>query len=315
MALWVFSEHGSGTALELLTKGRALDSDLSVFHVGPLDIADATALGEHGATTVYHLDPGDSLPAAGAAAELADLCAELKPTAVLFGMGYTERDVAGRLSARLGSSVLANAVDVSVADGVVSASNEILGGSTVVTTTAPSGDMPVIVVVRPKAFAAEPSGGAPPNVVPVTMPDLGTASSAVVLERHVEESEGPDLEAADVVVAGGRGLGAAEKFEMMDELAGLLGAAVGATRAVVDSGWVPYSYQVGQTGKTVKPNVYIACGISGAMQHLVGMKDAATIIAINKDPDAPIFGVSDLGVIGDVHAVVPKLIEAIKARG
>jgi electron transfer flavoprotein alpha subunit len=147
------------------------------------------------------------------------------------------------------------------------------------------------------------------------MPDLGTATSALVLERHVEESEGPDLEAADVVVAGGRGLGAAEKFEMMDELAKLLGAAVGATRAVVDSGWVPYSYQVGQTGKTVKPNVYIACGISGAMQHLVGMKDSATIVAINKDPEAPIFGVSDLGVVGDLHSVVPQLIEALKARG
>ena len=146
------------------------------------------------------------------------------------------------------------------------------------------------------------------------MPDVGRSGGATITERHVEASEGPDLEAAAIVVAGGRGLGAPEKFAMMDELADLLGGAVGGTRAVVDAGWVPYSYQIGQTGKTVKPGVYIACGVSGAMQHVVGMKGASTIIAINKDPEAPIFALADLGVVGDVHAVVPQLIEALKAR-
>ena len=137
---------------------------------------------------------------------------------------------------------------------------------------------------------------------------------AVVKNRFVEESSGPKLDEASIVVAGGRGIGDAEKYEMIETLATLLKGAPGASRAVVDSGWVPYSYQVGQTGKVVKPAVYLACGISGATQHLVGMKGSQNIIAINKDEEAPIFGVADLGIVGDVHKVLPKLIEALKAR-
>ena len=167
---------------------------------------------------------------------------------------------------------------------------------------------------RPKSFAAEEDGGGAAEVVKVDVPDTGLAGQTKVLDRHVEEHTGPKLDEAAVVVSGGRGLGEAAKYEMIEELAKLLNGAAGASRAIVDAGWVPYSHQVGQTGKTVKPTVYIACGISGATQHMVGMKGSKNIIAVNKDPEAPIFSIADLGVVGDVHKVLPKLIDAIKAK-
>lgn len=314
MATWILVDATgasvSDTPYELATKARAF-GDVHALAIGtpPDDVLDA--LGAHGVAQVTTLDTGDALPSAAAAAALAEAVADTSDL-VLFGMSYTERDVAGRLSARLGVPVIANAIDVAV-DGGVSATSEILGGTKSVTTKA-TGSGPTIVLTRPKAFAPEPSGGSRPALEAAAVPDVGHAGSATITEQHVEASEGPDLEAASVVVAGGRGLGGPEKFAMMDELAATLGGAVGGTRAVVDAGWVPYSYQIGQTGKTVKPSVYIACGVSGAMQHVVGMKGSSTIIAINKDPDAPIFALADLGVVGDVHAVVPQLIEALKAR-
>jgi len=314
MAIWVFSEDTGGApspiSLEMLTKARSLGGDVAAFFVGAGSDAAWATLGSHGAGTVHHLDPGDALPAAAAAAALGELVGE--GDLVMFGLTPTDRDVAGRLSARRGVPVLSNAVDVK-ANGGFSAINEILGGSTLVE-TAFTGSGPHLVVVRPKSFAAEPGDGGAPEIVPVSIPDVGHAGAATVVARHEEPAQGPKLSEADVIVSGGRGLGAAEQFGMIEDLAALLGAAVGATRAIVDAGWVPYSMQVGQTGKTVKPNVYIAAGISGAMQHLVGMKDSGTIIAINKDEEAPIFGVADLGVVGDVHKVLPKLIEALRAR-
>ena len=176
------------------------------------------------------------------------------------------------------------------------------------------GPDPKLVIVRPKSFAAEPAGGTA-NVVPVEVDVPEEARKARRVERHEEAASGPKLEDAKVVISGGRGLQQPENFELLDKLAAALGnAAVGASRAVVDSGWVPYSYQVGQTGKTVKPEVYIAVGVSGAIQHLVGMKESKRIIAINKDPDAPIFKMADLGVVGDALKILPKLTEEIRSR-
>lgn len=313
MTTWVFAYTDNGTApeaaLELLTKAREL-SDPKVFLVGKASDQALVAFGNHGASEVHTLDTGDTLPSGPAAVALAGLVADAD--AVLFGAGNTDRDVAGRVAAILDRPVVSNALDVASGDEIT-VSSEILGGTLGVTTTV-TASRPALVVTRPKAFAAAPTGGGQAIGVPVAGPDAGRATRAVVAEHHVEASEGPSLEAAKVIVSGGRGLGSADKFELMDQLARLLGGAVGGTRAVVDAGWVPYSYQVGQTGKTVKPDVYIACGISGAMQHLVGMKGSSTIIAINKDPDAPIFAVADLGIVGDVHKVVPQLIEALASR-
>ncbi|MHB1582292.1 MAG: electron transfer flavoprotein subunit alpha/FixB family protein, partial [Acidimicrobiales bacterium] len=171
-----------------------------------------------------------------------------------------------------------------------------------------------IYAIRAKWFAAEPTGGSAAEVVQASVPDLGATGAARITARHEEERTGPKLDEAAVVVSGGRGLGSAENYALIEDLAKLLHGAAGASRAIVDAGWVPYSHQVGQTGKTVKPTVYLACGISGATQHLVGMKGSKNIVAVNKDQDAPIFSVADLGIVGDVHKVLPALIEALKGR-
>ncbi len=312
--VWVFVQEANGAAdpvaLELLTKARTLGS-VTALYLGEANDSVFAQLGDYGATHVTHLTgAANSLPAAATASAIASLAAEQSPALILFGSTYTGRDVAGRLSVRLDRPVLSNAVDVVLEDGSALITNEIFGGTKIIKTaiTAPS---PALVIARPKAFAAEPAGGGAPDVTEVGLSDVGHAGSAAITDRHTETASGPKLEEAEIVVSGGRGLGSAENYELVESLAAKLRAATGATRAIVDAGWVPYAKQVGQTGKTVKPKIYIACGISGAMQHLVGMKDSDTIIAINKDPEAPIFDVADLGIVGDVHSVVPKLIDAL----
>ncbi len=312
--VWIFSTGGTdgpaALGLELATKARQL-GDVTAVYVGPDPEAAATILGEHGVRAVLAADPEDRLWAGPVAHAMAARVAADAPELILFGQAYDDRDVAGRLAARLGRSVLSNAIDVQL-DGDVTGKHEIFGGSQVATSTL-SGPAPHIVIIRPKSFPAEPVGGSAATVETLELPDVGRAAGRVV-ESHVEEREGPQLESAAVIVTGGRGLGSAEKFQMIEDVARPLKAATGATRAIVDAGWVAYAKQVGQTGKTVKPDVYIAAGVSGAMQHLVGMKDSKTIIAINKDPDAPIFGVADLGVVGDVNNVLPKLAEELEKR-
>jgi electron transfer flavoprotein alpha subunit len=314
--VWVVAEVSPDgaphpAALELLTKARSL-GDAAAVALGPGATSAAASLGEHGAATVYASDDAvyaDHLaqPAAHALRELAE---EHSPDLILFATTYEGRDVAGRLQAKLGSTLMSNAVDVLAVDR---ARTSIAGGSQLVD-VALEGPTPRLVLVRPKSFPAEPSGGSA-TVVPVEIEIPDDLRRATRVERHEEAASGPKLEEARVVIAGGRGLQDPSNFSLLDDLAAALGnAAVGASRAVVDAGWVPYSYQVGQTGKTVKPDVYLAVGISGALQHVVGMKGAKRIVAINKDADAPIFQLADLGVVGDALSVLPQLIEEVRAR-
>jgi electron transfer flavoprotein alpha subunit len=317
--IWVLAEAGDSgplpITLELLTEARSLGGTVEAVAYGANTASLAGPLGEYGATTVY--DVGDldgALPGVPVAAAIAALIeGGNSPDALLIPATYDGRDVAGRLSAKLDRPVLTNVTGL-VAGDTLSSQHPVFGGSQIVTASF-TGEGPGIFVIRAKSFAAEPSGGAAAAVVAAPAPDTGATNAARIVERHVEERSGPKLDEAPVVVSGGRGLGDAANYALIEELASLLHGAAGASRAIVDAGWVPYSHQVGQTGKTVKPTVYIACGISGATQHLVGMKGSKNIVAINKDQDAPIFSVADLGIVGDVHKVLPALIEALKAKG
>jgi len=316
--VWVYADVTEGKptsgTLELLTKARELGGTVCAFVAGDAAAA-AAALGAHGAAKVYATgDLGGHLPGPLAASAIQALIESGEaPDLILFPMTYGARDVASRLSVKLDRTVLTNNQAIEVDGDRVKVTTAIFGGNTLVT-TAFTGSGPHLAMFRPKSFAAEEGGAAAGEVVAVAVPEVGTTGGARVTQVHVEESTGPKLDEANVVVSGGRGLGEASKYEMIEQLAKLLKGAPGASRAIVDAGWVPYSYQVGQTGKVVKPSVYIAAGISGATQHMVGMKGAKNIIAINKDKEAPIFSIADLGIVGDVHKVLPKLIEALQAR-
>ena len=313
--IWVYAEATDGKVapitLEILAKARELGGTVEAVYGGD-GAAVAETLGAHGATKVLATgDLSDSLPGVPVASALAKQVQDGNgPDLILLGTTYDGRDVAARLSVALDKPVITNNTDIALDGDSVVVTEPVFGGTKLVKTRFTAG-APHIALVRPKSFPAESTGGGPAEVVTIEVPETGAAK---VKNRHVEESTGPKLDEAEVVVSGGRGLGEAGKYEIIENLAKALKGAPGASRAIVDAGWVPYSYQVGQTGKVVKPTVYIAAGISGATQHLVGMKGSKNIIAINKDPEAPIFSVADLGIVGDVHKVLPKLLEALQGR-
>jgi electron transfer flavoprotein alpha subunit len=312
----VYAELNQGklqsTALELLTKAREL-GDVEVVALGAGARAAGALLGKHGAKVVHVNEDAayDEFIAEPATDTLAALCRQQAPDLILFAFTSDSREVAGRLSARLGTGLISNASDLDAKDAGYVVKVPYFGGSRVASMRANL--KPAIVLIRPKSF--EPSETDGTAEVKEIEAAIGASSRrARVVDRVVEASEQVKLEDAKVVISGGRGMGGPENFPLLEALAGALGGAVGASRAVVDAGWVPYSMQVGQTGKSVRPGVYIAVGISGAMQHTVGMKASKVIIAINKDGEAPIMKMADLGVVGDALKIVPALTAAVKAR-
>ncbi|TAM78930.1 MAG: electron transfer flavoprotein subunit alpha/FixB family protein [Chloroflexota bacterium] len=314
--IWVFAELNQGRlmpiTLELVSKAREL-GQVEVVALGPGAREAVAALGAHGATRVYlNEDPAFAEYLAEPAADaLAALVARGAPAAILFGFSSDSRDVAGRLAARLDLGLISNASDLSGGEGGLVAKVGYFGGTKIASYRA--NNSPALVLIRPKSFEASESGGSA-EVVEIDAAIGADSRRAKIVDRKVEAGDKIKLEDAKVVVSGGRGLQAAENYQLVEELAEALGGAAGASRAIVDAGWVPYSSQVGQTGKTVRPDVYVAVGISGAMQHTVGMKASKTIIAINKDPDAPILKMADLGVVGDALKILPKLTAEIRAR-
>jgi electron transfer flavoprotein alpha subunit len=312
----VLAEHAADgevkkVTLELLTAARRLGSP-SVVWTGPGAEQARERLGEYGAEKVYVADSADfaGYVVAPAAELLAQLVASASPAAVLVAGTAEGKEIAGRLAVRTGSGVLTDAVNVTAGpDGAPVAEQPNFGGAVTVHSVVKAGTP--VIAVRPNAVSPEASAGAA-AVEAVSFAASGAAKAATVVERVVAaRGERPDLTEAQVVVSGGRGTGSEDGFKIIERLADALGAAVGASRAVTDAGWYPHQFQVGQTGKTVSPQLYLAVGISGAIQHRAGMQTSKTIVAINKDPEAPIFEIADYGVVGDLFTVVPQLLDEI----
>jgi Electron transfer flavoprotein, alpha subunit len=314
--IWVYAELNQGnlqpTALELMAKAREL-GDVEAVALGSGAKAAAATLGKHGAKVVHVNEDKsfDDFLAEPATDALAALHKEHAPDLILFGFTSDSRDIAGRLAARLDVGLISNAGDVVAKDGGFVAKVPYFGGAKVASMHA--NKKPAIILVRPKSFEASETGGT--AEIKEAGVEIGADSKrARITERVVEASEKVKGGHDDRGGFAGRGMGGPDNFPLLEALAGALGGAVGASRAVVDAGWVPYSMQIGQTGKSVRPGVYIAVGISGAMQHTVGMKASKIIIAINKDAEAPIMKMADLGVVGDALKIVPALTAAVKAK-
>ncbi len=311
----VLVEHSDGSVkkvtLELLTLARSLGTPSAVWLGTGADAAALATLGEYGAAHVYVADSADldDYLIAPKAEVLAGLVAEKAPTAVLIASTADGKEIAGRVAIKADSGVITDAVGVAPD---LTATQSVFGGSTVVKSKVTRGTP--IITVRPNSTAPEaaPAAGARTDIA-ATVSD--GAKSARVTGRTVAQRGGrPDLAEAAIVVSGGRGVGGPDGFGVVEALADTLGAAVGASRAATDAGWYPHQFQVGQTGKTVSPQLYIANGISGAIQHRAGMQTSKTIVVVNKDPEAPIFELADFGVVGDLFTVVPQLTEEIGKR-
>ena len=313
----VFLEHYHGAlekgGLGVLSKAASLGEATGAV-LGDDAVSVAAGAGAFGAAKVYACEqpelaaplPQPRVDALAAAVEASGA------DTVLFAASVLAADVAAGLSARLGAGLNWDLTDVSVEVGELVGKRPALGDTVLVDVGWK--DAPRLGMVRAGTFdPVETGGSAEVEILETSF--SGFSTLATLLEQTQEASSGPSIEDADIIVAGGRGLGSPEAFSLLEELASALGGAVGATRAVVDAGWYPYSTQVGQTGKTVSPKLYIACGISGAIQHKVGMQGSGTIVAINKDPNAPIFDFCDIGVVGDLHQIVPKLTDLVRARG
>ncbi|GGK71070.1 electron transfer flavoprotein subunit alpha [Sphaerisporangium melleum] len=311
----VLVEHVDGeikkVTLELLTLARRLGSPSAAWAGPGFTPAAAAKLTEYGADKIYVADAEEitDYVVAPKAGFLAQLVASAAPAGVLVAATAEGKEVAGRLAIKTDSGVITDAVGI--ADGFA-AEQSIFGGGVNVRSRVSRG-IPIITV-RPNSTTPEPSPGAGAEErVTVALSDADKA--AKVVERVKQEKGArPELTEAAIVVSGGRGVGSAENFSVIEKLADALGAAVGASRAATDAGWYPHQFQVGQTGKTVAPQLYIAAGISGAIQHRAGMQTAKTIVAINKDPEAPIFELADFGIVGDLHQIVPQLTEEVEKR-
>jgi len=311
----VFLEHHEGAiqkgSLGVLAKAGQLGGEVSGVVIGSGVRELAEAGGRHGAATVYVAD--DASLAAPLPQPRVDVLAKLVGDegfdTVLFAQSVLAADVAAGLAVRLGAGLNWDLVDLD-ADGI--GKRPALADSVLVD-VGWSSDVR-LAIFRAGTFDAVETGGSA-EIKDAAVELQGFSTQAEMVEQAHADQQGPSIEDAEVIVAGGRGLGEPEKFALAEELAQALGGAVAATRAVVDAGWYPYSAQVGQTGKTVSPKLYVALGISGAIQHKVGMQGSNVIVAINKDPHAPIFEFSDFGVVGDLHEIVPKLTELLKQRG